>query len=258
MILRALIALLREVSPRMAECELTYQERLPIDLARARTQHTEYAKCLARLGCEVRFIAPTPDLPDSVFVEDTAVVLDEVAVITRPGAEPRRAETSTVAVALREMRPVHFIEAPATLDGGDVLRVGRTLFVGRSNRTNADGTRQLAAAVEPFGYVIKTVNLTDCLHLKTAVTCVAESVLLLNPRWVDARELGEAEWINVDESEPNAANALRVGESVIYPAAFPRTRTRLEQRGLDVLAVDLSEFAKAEGGVTCCSLILHR
>ena len=252
-----LIALLREVSPRMVECELTHQERVVIDAARAREQHANYAKCLAALGCDVRLITPTPELPDSVFVEDTAVVLDEIAVVTRPGAESRRAESASVCVALRSYRPVRFLEAPATLDGGDVLRVGRTFYVGRSSRSNAEGVRQLAAAIEPHGYVVKSVTVNGCLHLKTAATCVAEGVLLLNPRWVDGREFGEMELIEVDASEPSAANALRVSESVIYPAAFPNTRARLEQRALDVRVVDLSEFAKAEGGVTCCSLILR-
>ena len=251
-----LVALTREVSPAIARCELTHLAREPIDVARARAEHAAYERRLAEAGCRVERIAPAPDLPDSVFVEDIALVLDELAVLTRPGAESRRAETPPVAAALTRHRAVvRQIEAPGTLDGGDVLVVGRDVFVGVSGRTNDAGIAQLAAILAPHGYAVRGVPVRGCLHLKSAVTRVGERLLLINRDWVPADAFGAFELIDVDPAEPYAANALLVGERVIYPTAFPRTRERLERRGVRVLAVEAGELAKAEGAVTCCSLL---
>jgi dimethylargininase len=250
-----LIALTRKVSPSLGRCELTHLERQIIDPAVARTQHRAYEDCLAALGCAVRQIAPAPELPDAVFVEDTAVVLDELAVITRPGADSRKPETASVAEALKNFRPLRFIEPPGTLDGGDVLRLGRSLFVGRSNRSNAAAIEQLRSVTAPYGYTVTPVDLSGCLHLKSAVTAVSATTLLVNPAWVNPAVFMWQTTIEVDPSEPFAANALLVGEMVVYPAAFPKTRARLEGQGIRVVTVDVSELAKAEGGVTCCSLL---
>jgi dimethylargininase len=243
------------VSPSLARCELTHLSREFIDVERARAQHLAYERVLRSLGCDVRRLAPEPDLPDGVFVEDTAVVLDELAVITRPGAPSRRAEVPSVAGALARFRACHVLEEPATLDGGDVLVIGRSVFVGLSTRTNREGVAQLAGALLPFGYSVPQLAVDSCLHLKTAVTRVGPSTVLLNPDWVDARAFDAFERVEVDPNEPWGANALEIGRVVLYPAAFPRTRDRLLRRGLDVREVDVSELAKAEGGVTCCSLV---
>lgn len=252
------VALTRAVSPAIGRCELAHLEREPIDVARAGAQHAAYEECLRHAGCRVVRLPAEPDLPDSVFVEDTAVVLDEVAIVTRPGAVSRRAETASVSEALGRLRPLAFLREPATLDGGDVLRAGRTLYVGRTSRTNAEGVQQLRAAAAPFGYRVVEVPVEGCLHLKSAATLAAESLLLVQPAWVSPAAFGPAlEPLRVDPSEPYAANVLLVRDSVIQPAGFPRTRDRLEARGVRVTVVDVSELAKAEGAVTCCSLLVE-
>lgn len=249
------IALVRDVSPSLERCELSFQQRVVIDLEKAREQHVHYVQTLGALGCATETLPPLPENPDAVFVEDTAVVLDEVAIITRPGAESRRAEVDSTAAALARHRKLAYIEAPGTLDGGDVLNVGRTLYVGLSARSSKDGIQQLRDHLKPFGYAVEGVELHGCLHLKTAVTQVAEETLLINPEWVHKSGFKGVDFIEVDMSEPSAANAVLIGQALIYPESFPRTRARLEQRGLTLHAVDMSETEKAEGGVTCCSLI---
>lgn len=251
------LALTRAVSPAIARCELTHLSRRPIDLRVAERQHAAYEALLEELGCAVERLPAEPDLPDSVFVEDAAVVLDELAVVTRPGAPSRRAETETVARALAAHRPIASLSAPATLDGGDVLCVGRRIRVGLSGRTNDAGVEQLRALVEPHGYQVTGVAVRGCLHLKSAVTRIAPETLLIHPGWVDPLEFEGLDRIEIDPAEPHAANALLVGETVIHPSAFPRTGERLASRGIRVRTVDLSELAKAEGGVTCCSVIFE-
>ena len=252
------IAITRKVSPRMSECQLTHLRRAPIDVKLAAEQHRAYEKCLEGLGCQVNSLPPEPELPDSVFVEDVAVVFDELAILARPGAESRRAEVASVAKALEPHRKLARIEAPGTLDGGDVLTVGRGVFVGLSQRTNPAGIEQMRALLEPHGYSVEGVPVERCLHLKSAVTQVGERALLINPAWVEPGAFRDLELIEVDAAEPFAANALLVKGVVVYPAAYERTRQRLDQRGIGVVTVEVSELAKAEGGVTCCSLILSK
>lgn len=251
------IALTREISPALEHCELTHLAREPIDVERARRQHDAYERALAELGCAVRRLPAGADMPDSVFIEDTAVVVDEVAVITRPGAASRRAETAAVADALAAYRPVVRLQAPATLDGGDVLVVDRTVFVGRSARTNEAGIEALRGALSEFGYDVRAVPVHGCLHLKTAVTGVGGGRLLINRAWVPADAFAGWELVDVDEDEPFAANVLPVAGRIIFPEAFPRTRARLEALGLDLVTVPADELAKAEGAVTCCSLVFR-
>jgi dimethylargininase len=252
------VAITRAVSTAIARCELTHLAREPIDVARARAQHDAYEDSLRRAGCRVVRLPEAPDLPDSVFVEDAAVVLDELAVITRPGAESRRAETAAVAEALGAYRALVALRAPATLDGGDVLLAGRTLYVGRTARTNAEGAAQLGDAVAPHGYRVVEVPVEGCLHLKSAATLAAARLLLVQSEWVAAAAFDPSlELLPVDPAEPYAANVLRIGDTLVMPSAFPRTRARLEARGLRVEAVDVSELAKAEAAVTCCSLVVE-
>jgi len=258
MIVARTVAITRPVSASIARCELTHLEREPIDLDLAVVQHEAYETCLRRAGCELVRLPAEPDMPDAVFVEDLAIVLDELAVVTRPGAASRRAEVPSVAEALAHHRSVVTMPAPATLDGGDVLRVGRTLYAGRTARTNGEGISRLAEAVAAFGYRVVEVPVEGCLHLKSAVTLAADGLLLVQPEWVSPAAFDPAlERLEVDPSEPYAANVLRVKGTVIMPAAFPRTLERLESRGIRVTTVDVSELAKAEGAVTCCSLIVE-
>jgi dimethylargininase len=252
-----LIAITRSVSPSLAECELTHRAREPIDVRRAVEQHAAYERTLASLGAGIVRVPGDPELPDAVFIEDTALVLDEVAVITRPGAVSRRLETGPVARELATYRPLLHLEAPATMDGGDVLGVGRTLYVGLSSRTNQEALRQLSAGVGPFGYRVVPLELGGCLHLKSAVTRVGEGTVLLNPRWVSAAAFGDLEVLCVAPAEPEGANALTLGDTLVYPLHFPRTAERLLAHGFRVTSVECTELAKAEGGVTCCSLVFH-
>ena len=251
------IAITRDVGNSLANCELSFVPRQPIDIDLAVAQHRDYRRALASLGCRVLELPPEPAMPDAVFVEDVALVLDEIAIITRPGAEARRAETASIAGILSGYRPLRTLVEPATLDGGDVLRVGRTLYVGQSARTNGDGISQLQALVADHGYRVQAVAIRDCLHLKSAVTLVAGDTVLLQPEWVDAAAFEGLACIKVDPGEQHAANALRVGDGVLYPACFPYTKRRLQSAGIAVTEVDVSELQKAEGAVTCCSLVFR-
>ena len=243
------------VSRSINECELTHLERTPIDLARARQQHHAYENVLRRLGVQVQSLPEEPGLPDSVFVEDIAIVLDECALLTRPGAISRQAETSSIAAALAPYRVLYQIQAPGTLDGGDVLVASQTIYAGLSSRTNQAAIDQLRGFTEPHGYTVKEVRLSGCLHLKSSVTLVAANTLLVNPAWVEPLNFQAFKKIEIHPSEPYAANALLVGACVLYQPAFPRTRERLESAGIHPLLVDASELGKAEGALTCCSLI---
>ncbi|MBI3153187.1 MAG: dimethylargininase [Chloroflexi bacterium] len=251
------IAVTREVSSRFNECEITHIERTPIDVTIARIQHHEYVQALAKIGCQVIELPEEPDLPDSVFVEDTAFILPEVAVITRPGADSRKPETESIIQALSAHRPLVHVTAPATVDGGDVLVLGKNIYVGLSMRSTMEAVTQLQNLLDNYGYKITGVELTDCLHLKTAVTRVDDKTLLINKKWVDPAHFEGYELIEVDPTEPFAANCLPVKDSIIYPTAFPKTQEKLEQKGFRIVNVNLDELAKAEGAVTCCSLIIE-
>ncbi len=250
------IAITREISPRFAECELTHIERTLIDLEVARDQHRAYVETLRKLGCKVIGLPAEPDLPDSVFVEDTAVILPEVGVITRPGADSRKPETESIIRALTPLIRLVRVDEPATVDGGDVLVLGKKIFIGLSTRSNREAIDQLNEILGEYGYSVHGAELHDCLHLKSAVTQVDEKTLLINKNWVDPSCFGKFDLIEVDPSEPHAANCLPIGNAIIFPTAFPKTCARLEQRGYQVVTVQVSELAKAEGAVTCCSLIV--
>lgn len=248
-----MIAITRDVARTIQDAELTHVDPQRIDYATAAAQHEEYRRLLASLGCEVIALPADDAHPDCVFVEDTALVFDDLAVITRPGAESRRGETRAIADALAPYRRLVQIEAPATIDGGDVLVTGDRMYAGLSTRTNEAGIEQLRALT---GREVIAVPVGGALHLKTAVTRVANDTLLINREWVDAALFEGWKLIDVDPSEPMGANALLLGDVVIYPNAFPRTLARLQH--LDVRTIDASELAKAEGGVTCCSLLVRR
>jgi len=250
------LAITRDISPRFNECELTHIDRTPIDLDIARAQHHEYVSALASIGCQILELPAETDLPDSVFVEDIAFILDEVAVITRPGADSRKPETASIIQALTPHRALVQVTAPATVDGGDVLVLGKNIYVGLSTRSNSAAIEQLQKLLGNYGYKIIGAEMTDCLHLKTAVTRVDDKTLLINKNWVSADYFTGYDLIEVDPSEPFAANCLPVNEYIIYPTSFPKTRAKLESRGYKIKSVTVDELAKAEGAVTCCSLII--
>jgi dimethylargininase len=250
-----MLALTHAPSPRLEQAQRTFVAPAPIDYPLAVRQHHAYCDMLRRAGADVRTLDINRDLPDSVFIEDTAVVLDEVAVLAPMGAPSRRAEPAGIEPELRKYREVRRVGPPATFEGGDVLRVGRTLLVGLSSRTNAAGVEALRAVAGPFGYDVRAVPVGRCLHLKSAVTALPDGRLLANPDWLEPRALAGFEIVSVPDEEPDASNALLVGSRVCLPASHPRTVDRLRGLGFDVDTVDLSEFAKAEGCVTCLSLL---
>lgn len=251
------LAITRDVSPRFNECEITHIDRTPIDVQVAQSQHHDYVEAIKELGYAVLELPAAPDLPDSVFVEDTAVVLRHVALITKPGADSRKPETESITQALRPYRDLVSIESPGSLDGGDVLVLGKNIYVGLSTRSNMDAVHQMNQLLGKYGYQTQGVEMHDCLHLKTAVTRVDDKTLLINRKWVDVENFEGFNLIDVDESEPFAANCLPLGDSIIFPVAFPKTGAELTSRGYKIKPVIVDELAKAEGAVTCCSLIVE-
>jgi dimethylargininase len=250
-----LTAITRAVSSGIVNCELTFVARQPIDLAKAEEQHRAYQALLEKCGARLISLPSEPALPDSMFVEDPAIVLDELAIIFPLGTETRRPEAASLAQALAKFRKLARVELPGQVEGGDILRIGRRLFAGLSSRTNADGIRQLASILAPRRYEVVSVVVTGCLHLKSAVTYVGRNTLLANRDWFDTQPFAGFEWIDVASEEPHAANALALGDTVIFPASFPRTRALLEARGFHVTPLDISELQKAESGLTCSSLL---
>ncbi len=251
-----MLALTHLPSPKLEFGQRTHVARSPIDHGLALRQHAAYCQMLRDCGAAVRTLDVNRDLPDSAFIEDTAVVLDEVAVLAPMGTAARRDEPAGIEPELRKYREVHRIEPPSALEGGDVLRVGRILLVGLSARTDAAGVRSLEEIVRRYGYRVAAVPLRDCLHLKTACTALPDGALLVNPAWLDMPSLRGFETVSVPAEEPWAANTLPIGGAVCLAAGHGRTADLLRSRGLDVRTADLSEFAKAEGSVTCLSLLL--
>jgi dimethylargininase len=249
------VAITRGVGAALSACDLTFLTRAPIDPAAAARQHAQYCAALSGAGIAVEMLPSDQHLPDAVFVEDTAVVLDELAVMTRPVSEKRKSEVATVSMALEGHRPQVFIQDPGTLEGGDVLRVGRQLFVGLSSRTNQAGYSQFSRIAQRHGYRPTPVRVDGCLHLKTAVTALDENTLLINPRWVESRPFNRYALVHVPETEPFAANCLAINGMVHLSARWIRTRELLEQLGYTTRALRISEFEKAEAGLTCMSII---
>lgn len=252
------VAITRLPSARLNECELTFLDREPIDIAAALNQHDAYCRALETAGAQVERLPADDRYPDGVFMEDTAVVLDEIAVISMPGALSRRGEVEAVGDILGRYRPLARLALPATLDGGDVLRVGRQIYVGRSSRTNAAGAEALARAVEPYGYRVTPVPVGGSLHLKTACTALDDETILANPAWVDTAIFKGKRILPIDPAEPWAGNTLRIAETLLMDAASPRTMALVSSGGYSVVGVDISEFAKAEAGLTCLSLVFRR
>ena len=251
------IAITRAVSPAINQCELGFIERQEIDLAKANEQHGRYEALLAEIGAKVVSLPADPAYPDSVFVEDPTVVVDEVAIMTRMGVASRRGEAEGLARALADYRPLRWLREPATLEGGDVMRIGRTLYVGLSHRTNRAGVEQLTNELGPLGYSVVPVKVHGALHLKTACCSLGDGAILANSAWLDPAPLEQFRIVDVAPGEDRGANVLTVGGTVIVPACFPRTAEILAGEGLRVRTLDVSELMKAEAGVTCCSVVFE-
>jgi dimethylargininase len=252
-----LTAITRAVSSALTNCELSFIERKPIDLAKARAEHHNYELLLGKLGAKVISLPEQPELPDSMFVEDPAIVLDEVAIICPLGTETRRKEAPTIAAALEKFRKLAYIKLPGTLEGGDVLRVGKKFYVGVTRRSNPEGIRQLAVIVGAYGYELTGVPVTGCLHLKSAVTFLGRNTLLGNRAWFDWNRMQGFEWVDVHPAEAHAGNALPIGERVIFPVSFPHTAELIKAKGFNVELLAISELQKAESGLTCSSLLFE-
>jgi dimethylargininase len=252
-----MLAITHVPSPHLDEGVRTHVAYAPIDYGRAVRQHEAYCQLLGQCGADVRTLDVNRHLPDCVFVEDTAIVLDEVAVLASMGHHTRGGEPAGIEPELRKYREVVRVEAPATIEGGDVLRVGRTLLVGLSTRTNPAGVSALEAVACRYGYKVVPVPVRQCLHLKTACTALPDHSLLVNPAWLDAPVLRGFNLVPVPPEEPDAANVALVGTSVCVAASHPHTASLIGQLGFEVHTVDLSEFAKAEGCVTCLSLLFR-
>src|SRR5271154_634213 len=252
-----LTAITRAVSPAIVNCELSFIPREPIDLQIAIAQHQAYEQLLEKFGARVVSLPAEPLLPDSMFVEDPAIILDELAVIFPLGTESRRPEAASLADAVSKFRKLEHVTLPGTLEGGDILRIGRKLFVGVTKRSNTEGIRQLSGILARHNYEVIAVPVTGCLHLKSALTFLGRETLLANRAWFDLSPFSDYRWIDVHPAEPHAANALALASTVIFPASFPRTRARIESAGFHVTPLDISELQKAESGLTCSSLLFQ-
>ncbi len=252
-----LTAILRQPSEQLDRCELVHLDREAIDHQLARKQHATYRDHLKALEIHVLELPALPEHPDAIFVEDCALVLDEVAVLTRPGAPSRRDEVTSLAPILAEYREVLRMHEPATIDGGDLLVHGKTVLLGMSQRSNEAGAVQLRAMIETFGYQVKGVPVEYCLHLKSAISSLGDGRVLANPNWIEADCLPETEFIHVHTEEPYGANVLSLPESLVCSSSYPRTNQILRDRGFAVQELDFSELHKMEAAMTCPSLIFR-
>jgi dimethylargininase len=255
-------AFTRAVSPRLAECELTHLKRQPVSAETAMAQHSGYEQSIANAGYEIVRLPSLDGHPDGVFVEDTAILLGDHAVITRPGAPSRAAETGSTAAGLSDHFELHRIE-DGHVDGGDVLTIGKRIYVGLSSRTDAAGIAALKSIAANLDFEVIAADLRQCLHLKTGATfagtdAAGPPLLLFDPRSVDPAQFADVEPLAVAGGEPAASNCVRAGDRLILPLGNPRTAARLRDRGFTVVEVDVSELQKAEAGVTCMSLIDDR
>lgn len=250
-------ALTHQVSPQINDCELTFQSREPIDVALAAQQHADYCSLLKKLGVEVQILSGNLAFPDACFVEDTAIIVDPLAIICSLGVASRRGETPLIAQALAPFLELVELQLPATVDGGDVLQIAKTLFVGASRRTNPAGIKALADLLHPLGYQVIPVETHGSLHLKSGCTAIDDETILINPRVIDPAPFQGLRQILLPPEEAAAANLLRVGETVVVQAHFPRTLEKVAQVAPKVETLSTSELAKAEGALTCLSLLFN-
>lgn len=252
-----LTAITHKPSPLLNKCELTFLPSQKIDLDKAKSQHENYCRILSESGVKVITLDGNVSLPDSAFVEDTAIVLNEIAIITPMGVSSRQEETELIEKELVKYRLVAKIKPPAKIEGGDVLQIGKNLYVGISSRTNVKGIEALNEIVKPFGYKVLVVKFRGSLHLKTACTALDDETVLINPEWIDSETFKQFKVVNVPKNEPFAANVLRIGDTICIHSEFTKTIESIEKVGFKTKQVDISEFLKAEAGLTCLSLIFN-
>lgn len=250
-----LTAITHTPSPFLNQAELTFLSRQPVDADNAMLQHKSYCDMLHKCGVNVITLDKNSSLPDSVFVEDTALVLDEIGIMMPMGAASREEETKVVETKLADFRTIKYIKRPAKLEGGDILQIGRRLYVGLTSRTNIEGIKVLEEIVRPHGYDVRSVNVHGCLHLKTGCTALDDRTILINPDWVDPKPFENFHQVAVPSEEPFAANILRITHMICMHSGFEKTRQKIEKLGYKVEVTDISEFLKTEAGMTCISLI---
>ena len=250
-----MIALTHVVSPNIDQCELSFLDRSSINYDQAVSQHEQYCALLRDCGLQVVELCVNRSYPDSTFIEDTAVVVDELAIMASMGAESRRKEVPRIESVLGYYRDVQHIRLPATLEGGDVLRIEKKIFVGISPRTNIAGFETIKEILEPFGYQVIPLAVNGCLHLKSACVAVDDETLLVNPRWLDLQPLRDFRIIPVPEDEPAAVNSLRIDSTICMHSGYQKTINLLINLRLSVKQLDISELLKAEAGMTCSSII---
>lgn len=249
-----LMAITHLPSPKLQECELTFLESEPIGIEKAKEQHQNYRAMLERCGAKVIVLDANLDLPDSVFVEDPIIVFDEVAVLTSMGVASRRKESDYMGKVFSKYRKVERITLPAKIEGGDVLKIGKKIFVGDSSRTNQEGIDALRAIIEPYGYAVFSVKVTGCLHLKTGATALDDQTIFINSDWVDAKAFQGFKKIEVPSDESFGANILKIGDILCMNEAFPKSIALIKSLCYTVDSVNISEFVKAEAGLTCMSV----
>ena len=253
-----MIALTHKISPNFQQCEVSHIDRSPIDNELAVRQHQNYCNVLHSAGLEVKELSVSLNYPDSTFIEDTAIVLDEIAILAYMGVKSRRGEVINIEPELAKYRPLKYIQFPATLEGGDVLQMNKQIFVGLSSRTNQAGFKRIKEILSPLGYQVIQISVKGCLHLKSACTMIDHDTLLVNSNWLDMKPLSHFRKINIAEEEPYAANCLSLNDTVYLPEGFPRTSGILAQYGYTVETIEISELQKAEGGLTCSSIIFKK
>ena len=241
-------------SPALQQCELTFVNSESIDFARAAEQHKNYCDSLKTLGGRVITLTDNRSLPDCAFVEDPVIVFDEVAVLASMGVASRRQELPLLEMFFSRYRPVERLQLPAKIEGGDVLKIGNNIFVGQSARTNKAGIQALAAIIEPLDYEVVPVNVSGCLHLKTGCTALDSETILINSDWIETIPFARYKKIETLPQEPFGANVLPIFDSICMNSAAPETIELVRSMDYEVVAMDISEFTKAEAGLTCMSV----
>jgi dimethylargininase len=249
-----MLALTHSPSWQLAHCELTHLGRQRIDTELARRQHRAYCVALQEAGVEVHTFSMNRQYADSAFVEDIAIVLDEMIILGAMGAKSREPETVAWCDILAKYRPIHKLPCGATMEGGDVLRIGKDLLIGLSSRTNAFAIEAVAETLRPLGYNVRGVPVSNCLHLKTACTALNDECLLINPNWINANLLPRKKIL--EATDEWGANVVRLPDRLLANDQNRATIEQLRDANFNVCSVELSEFAKAEAGATCLSLLI--
>lgn len=251
----ATIAIVRDVPDSFQKCLTSFHTKVQIDVALAKHQHQQYCNTLSSLGLKLIRIEADDTLPDCCFTEDTAIVVDDFAVITIPGAPGRILETIEIEKILSPLKTIVHITNPGTIDGGDVLKIGKKIFIGNSARTNVEGISQVDTIVKPLGYEVIPVKIQDTLHLKSVCTYLGGGCILLAEGYLDDKIFSEYDKVVVPKEEEYCANCLVVKGNVLIPKGFPKTKGLIEMKGYRVVELDMSEIEKAEGALTCLSVI---